>query len=433
MGQSQGTSGEPGYPQDLQARYHVEDLKLGEGAYGSVWRATDLQTREFAAIKKMSKHKLRNKMKANPDYSFEKEVTLMRACRHDNIAQVLETFIDGNSVYLVLEYCAGGNLSNKVRAVQGLGHTLSESKFASWALQMCRAVVALHSMRICHRDIKPDNMLLQDSSGLDGMLKLSDFGLAVFLPEGQLLRERCGTPVYMSPELFLLSEDPSANRNRKCGYGFPADVWALGVSIWQVMLFGRHPFSDDAGRFERDMLLRGYVERTQPLSNLAAMFGLEQAPDDRMSSCSHDARQLCRQLVLPCPVQRASANDALINPWLTQIAFPSSRDVSPKNGALRPQSPRIEASRLQTPMKEVSRPQIPTAQSGQSSGWLFACCDGASPHHSPTIAMSINYVESPSGRKFELPLTPTRAPAAMNNISPASATRLNLVAATLSR
>lgn len=77
---------------------------------------------------------------------------------------------------------------------------MAEPEAAEWMRQMCAAIAALHGKAICHRDIKPENFLVSGASSL----KLADFGLSVYLPPGQLLQQKCGTPAFMSPEQHAL-------------------------------------------------------------------------------------------------------------------------------------------------------------------------------------------------------------------------------------
>eukprot|EP00435_Cladocopium_sp_Y103_P070475 s282_g35.t1 len=182
--------------QPLREKYSLGRTKFGEGAYGTVWKGMDRKTGNVVAIKQMSKAKLRRggvKLQDN----MGREVVMMRACQHENIAQLFGVFQEEKHVYLVMECCEGGDIGERVISQKA---QVSEEQSAEWSRQMCAAVASLHGMRICHRDLKPQNYMLARGS----TLKLSDFGLAVFVPKGQNLSDRCGTPGYMSPELHLL-------------------------------------------------------------------------------------------------------------------------------------------------------------------------------------------------------------------------------------
>lgn len=241
----------------------------------------------------------------------EREVAMMRACCHENITQLYDTFEDSSCIFLALEYCEGGDFGDKVRE---RGLNIWESEAAAWVQQMCSAIAFLHSKRICHRDIKPDNFMV--SEGLwaakdSGSLKLADFGLAVFLPPGQALSEKCGTPAFMAPEQHLL---PRKSR----GYGFPIDVWAAGISMYQMICGGRHPFMNDKGTsLELRLLLRGELDFGKADSQKAwpdPDRGLSSG-SDRGLRFSDEARDLCCRMVDRDAARRPSARDVVGSSW----------------------------------------------------------------------------------------------------------------------
>merc|ERR1719316_1349205 len=112
--------------------------------------------------------------------------------------------------------------------------------------QVVSAVAGLHLRGICHRDVKPDNFMFSGN-----ILKLVDFGLAVFLIPGQLLTEKSGTPMFMAPEQHLLPK-------RSKGYSFPVDLWAAGVLMFMLME-NRHPFLNVKGKLEEEQLMNGQL------------------------------------------------------------------------------------------------------------------------------------------------------------------------------
>lgn len=290
--------------QSLTEKYSLGKTKLGEGAYGTVWKGTDRQTGNIVAVKQMSKAKLRrggHKLRDN----MGREVVMMRACQHENIAQLLGVFQEEKHVYLVMECCEGGDLGERVIAQKA---NVTEEQSAEWSRQMCAAVASLHGMRICHRDLKPQNYMLRGST-----LKLSDFGLAVFVPQGQSLSDRCGTPGFMSPELHLL---PGKSR----GYSFPADAWALGLCIY-MLIFRHNPFLDSRGFVDESSLLNGRLTFGEDDSSFGLLlqtlnmgWGEENATGRRP-----EIRELCKQLICVEERRRITTQQALQNPWLAQF------------------------------------------------------------------------------------------------------------------
>lgn len=280
----------------LNERYFMQKVRLGHGSFGTVWRAVDRRSGKEVAVKQMDKRDMRRNGLRQED--VEREVAMMRACTHDNIIQLYDSFEDSDSIYLAQEYCAGGDFGDKLRE-RGLG--VREHEAADWIRQMCSAIAALHSKQICHRDIKPDNFLVASGSEVAGggsrAIKLADFGLAVFLPRGKLLTQKCGTPAFMAPEQHLIPR-------RSRGYSFPVDVWAAGVSMYQVMCGSRHPFLDKNGRLSEQVLLKGALDFRPG------------APAEAGQRFSEDAEQLCSRMVDIDPTRRIAAREILRSPWL---------------------------------------------------------------------------------------------------------------------
>lgn len=172
---------------------------------------------------------------------------------------------------------------------------------AEWARQICGAIRALHSKNICHRDVKPDNFMV---SGADpSLLKLSDFGLATFLQDGQRLKQKCGTPAFMAPELHNLPDKSS-------GYRFEVDMWAVGVVLCCLVNGGRHPFVDHIGRLNMRSLLNGSVDFPSQDPVTGWMPFLQQ------KCCPAGAADLCKRMLDKHPASRITAQEALEAPWL---------------------------------------------------------------------------------------------------------------------
>mmetsp|Transcript_24276 Transcript_24276/g.76322 ORF Transcript_24276/g.76322 Transcript_24276/m.76322 type:complete len:556 (-) Transcript_24276:101-1768(-) len=276
----------------LDDRYYLQKVKLGQGSFGTVWRAVDRHTNSVVAIKQLEKAAMPRRGVRKQD--IEREINVMQAVSHDNITQLLGTFEDHSSIYLALEYCDGGDFGDKVKE-KGLG--LQESEAAEWMRQIISAIGSLHSKCICHRDIKPDNFMVHGDQ-----LKLSDFGLALFLPRGRLLTEKCGTPAFMSPEQHKL---PRFSQ----GYTNLCDVWAAGITMYMLMFGGRHPFLNSSQQLDEKRLLQGSLDFTVAQGFFGG-FGLA---DARFSEA---ARRLCRKLVEPDLAKRTSAEELRSDPWL---------------------------------------------------------------------------------------------------------------------
>jgi len=316
----------------IDDRYFVQKVKLGSGSFGTVWRAVDRSSGRIVAVKQLDKAGLPRRGVTRRD--VDREISLMQVCSHNNLLQLFDTFEDEKNIYAVLEYCEDGDFGDKLQE-RGMG--ITEQVAAEWMRQMCSGIRMLHTKRVCHRDIKPDNFLISN-----GTLKLSDFGLAVHQPKKQLLQEKCGTPAFMAPEQHSL---PS----QSAGYGMPVDVWAAGVSLYMIMFGGKHPFLTEHGKLDQKLLLGGVLDFRNPEAAYGGLFAFGGAG----LRYSEDARNLCRRMVDPDPGRRPSAASLLAkHPWLQKSPSGYEQD---KGGDSTP----VAAAAVHTPMpspKAVSTP-----------------------------------------------------------------------------
>jgi serine/threonine protein kinase len=156
----------------------------------------------------------------SPLVTYETELGTLMKLTHPHIITVYAGFSSPNYCYLILEYCQRGTLRRLISANSGL----SETDFVNYARQLAGALAYLHERNVCHRDIKPGNVLIDKY----GRAKLADFGLAVY---GAHTAKYCGSLGYMSPELLeRRSMDAMAN-----------DIWALGITFYE-MVFGQRPW-----------------------------------------------------------------------------------------------------------------------------------------------------------------------------------------------
>lgn len=289
----------------LEDAYHIQKVKLGQGSFGTVWRAIHKRSNEVVAVKQLDKSKFA--VRGVHEADVEREIKMMQHCAHENLLRLYETFADHRNIYMALEYCDGGDLSDKIKE---RGLSMQEQEAAEWMRQICSAVAALHSKAICHRDVKPDNYLVAGNT-----LKLSDFGLAVMAQPGKLLTEKGGTPAFMSPEQHHMQHSK--------GYWLPVDVWAMGVSMYMLMFGGQHPFMNDRGALLLGNLTRGVLDFSCSSAGGgtggSGFFGFGAAPAPVAQRFSQEARSLCQQMVDPNPRQRIKASATLRNPWLTQV------------------------------------------------------------------------------------------------------------------
>jgi serine/threonine protein kinase len=222
-------------------------------------------------------------------------------------------------------------------------------------------------------------------------LKLSDFGLAVLLPPGRLLADKCGTPAFMAPELQQL---PSPSP----GYTFPVDLWAAGVTFYVIIAGGRHPFASK-GQHQLDLprLLQGKLDfSVGPPPDLAEQiggllgFGTERSPDPRFPEA---ARELCRRMVKVNPAQRITAHQALQHPWILRTHGVKTRGIpqADKENVPRlvaPPAGKITSSNVNATNK-ATIPLMPAAPDNSSGTLQDLSAESESPRSWPSFIKEI--------------------------------------------
>ena len=168
--------------------------KLGEGAFSSVRRIKHRVTGEKRAVKTIHKKSLRSEEEKNMVFN---EVAILGALDHPNIIKIHEYFQDDLNYYIITEYCAGGELFDRI-----LAHgSITEATAAEYMRQIFGVLIYLQEKGIAHRDIKPENFLLSGTTE-DAYLKFIDFGSSQFYTSGEFMNSKVGTPYYIPPEVL---------------------------------------------------------------------------------------------------------------------------------------------------------------------------------------------------------------------------------------
>ncbi|KAI9818490.1 MAG: hypothetical protein M1827_000549 [Pycnora praestabilis] len=222
---------------------------LNHGSFGMVFMAKDATTGEFVALKCLTKS---SPSSICPSALAIDERSEELACHarlgfHPNIVNLIHSFETDAHLYLVLEFCAMGDLYEAIRHDRG---PLETENVRDFMLQLLDAVEHMHGKGLYHRDIKPENIFLTQS----GDMKLGDFGLAT--TEFWTDEPSVGSDRYMAPEQY----DPA-------GMGYSpaqADIWAIGICLLNI-LFSRNPFVTPS---ESDLLFADYIRDRQSLFDI---------------------------------------------------------------------------------------------------------------------------------------------------------------------
>ena len=198
----------------FQNEAHVVGECIGQGAFATVHAFTRVSA-GGPPEPLCAKLVYQPRLSAGGRERIKTEMQLWEQLSHPNIIRFVGRAVEEKWLVLVLERASGGELFACVQSME----TLSPTAVALWVRQLCAAVEHIHAADIIHRDIKPDNLLLDQH----GVLKLTDFGFARRIgAEGA--RTPCGSIHYMAPERILVLRGAAAH-----SYGRAADVWAVGV------------------------------------------------------------------------------------------------------------------------------------------------------------------------------------------------------------
>eukprot|EP01062_Namystynia_karyoxenos_P056773 TRINITY_DN476_c0_g1_i1.p1 TRINITY_DN476_c0_g1~~TRINITY_DN476_c0_g1_i1.p1 ORF type:complete len:486 (+),score=187.97 TRINITY_DN476_c0_g1_i1:88-1458(+) len=203
--------------------------QVGAGSYGEAWLAETSDTHKQICVKVMNIPKMSDR---DLHYAYS-EIKCLTRLKHPNIIAYIEDFEEGDNLYIVMEFANCGDMDRQIRSRAKDMKFFQEHEALFMFLQLTMGLDHIHSKKMLHRDLKSANIFLTS----DGMAKLGDFGFSHDYEEtvsNAVAKTFCGTPYYLAPELW---------KNKK--YGKKADVWSLGVVLYEMVALKR-PFAADS-------------------------------------------------------------------------------------------------------------------------------------------------------------------------------------------
>lgn len=255
-------------PQSRLVGDYILGPRIGSGSFAVVWKAKHRQLGIEVAVKEIDKNLLSAKVSEN----LLKEISILSTIDHPNIIRLFEAIEMEDRLYLVLEYCEGGDLADYIRRHR----RVSEPVARHFMRNLAAGLQVLQDKHLIHRDLKPQNLLLS-TKDVTPLLKIGDFGFARSLTPQGLADTLCGSPLYMAPEII---------QNQK--YDAKADLWSVGAILYQLVT-GRPPFEGN--------------NQIQLFQNILASTELR-FPEGLLREIHPDCVDLCRSLLCRNPVER---------------------------------------------------------------------------------------------------------------------------------
>ncbi|KAG0551778.1 hypothetical protein BDA96_01G452300 [Sorghum bicolor] len=326
---------------------------IGSGAYSQVWLGRHRARGTEVAVKEIAMERLSNKLRE----SLLSEVDILRRIRHDNVIALHDSIKDHGRIYLILEYCRGGDL----HAYLQRHRRVSEKVAKHFIRQLASGLQMLRDNNVVHRDLKPQNILLVENNE-NSLLKIADFGFAKFLQPFALAETLCGSPLYMAPEVMQAQK-----------YDAKADLWSVGVILYQLVT-GIPPFNGD----NQIQLLKNIL-RTREI----------RFPSD--CELSHGCIDLCRKLLRLNSVERLTVEEFVHHPFLSEHA--PERTLSRTPSDIRDGFPINNSS-----------PTRPSSQSSQEDCMPFPLDDESSGQDEGPVPDSKSPMKSyglPTGKRLD--------------------------------
>jgi len=264
------------------SEYYSNGDRIGSGTFATVKRCTRKSDKRDFAVKIIDKKHLTGRELVG----LKDEIRILKTMEFPHVIPMIDVFDDGRRVKMVLELCEGGDLFDQI--LKAPKRHFDEKKSARITCIIARSLKYLHDHYVVHRDLKPENILFTK----DGILKITDFGLAHFVklpPALHVMHTCCGTPHYVAPEVLSSNE-----------YSHQIDLWSLGVILY-IMLSGYQPFNSHSIHAMYGMIIRGQYK----------------FPSPQWDGISAEAIDLVKRLMCVDIKKRYTVQQVLAHPWIT--------------------------------------------------------------------------------------------------------------------
>ena len=267
---------------DFLARYEV-GATVGVGGFAVVKKARDKETNQQLAVKIVDRSRY-----STGDNSLAREIEVLTKISHPNCIKLYAVYLTERKVYIVTELVDGGELLDRVTEKGNY----TEDDAGHLFRQILSGVAYLHSQGIVHRDLKLENLIMENDRD-DSLVKIADFGLSKFFDRETLLQTMCGSPQYVAPEVLSVGSDGVHD------YTPAVDMWSLGVILF-ILLSGYSPFDDDNDHELFQKIKSGKYDDDDPI----------------WDNISDEAKDLSFSLLSVDVSKRPTAHEALKHPWL---------------------------------------------------------------------------------------------------------------------
>ena len=280
--------------ENIEENYQKLKL-LGKGSFGEVWLVQHKILGKQFAMKIIEK---------NPYINVNQivnEINILKKLDHPNILKVLEFHLTNDKFYIITDYLPEGELYDEIDRKC----IFSEREAAYIIYQILSAIRYCHKMRVVHRDVKPENIMIMGRENGLLQVKLIDFGTAKLFNEGYKNNGLVGSSYYIAPEVIRGKYDESC------------DLWSIGV-IMYILLTGSPPFNGE----NEDEILK------------SVLIGKYDTTLDTYQTLSNNAKDLITKLLRFNPAERITAKDALLHPWFKTGEFTNSYRINTINSSL---------------------------------------------------------------------------------------------------